>query len=197
MTAPRCGTCRYWAPGAQGNPEFGNCQRIPAADDARPDIGQTLAFSDSTEGIGGAWLQTRAEFGCVLHEPALAAAPASPCRCPHVRPSAAIPEGVRCCALARCCCKPSGDTAGYEGTDLFWALRSGDTAGTAAQTGRAVFTLPTYGMPCCGHRVVEHGSESKATSSSRDCRCCRDGERLADALLLMADAAPGQSERQP
>jgi hypothetical protein len=28
----------------------------------------------------------------------------SSCTCPHPRPSDAIPAGVRCCELARCCC---------------------------------------------------------------------------------------------
>ena len=67
MTA-LCGTCRHWAEGAQGRPGFGNCQRIADADGYAGENGH-LALANNGDGTVSSWLETRAEFGCVLHSP--------------------------------------------------------------------------------------------------------------------------------
>lgn len=70
----RCGTCRFWAKGAQASlfpnadPERGNCERVGEAWD--DPTGTDLAHAAETSGLGSAWLETLADFGCVLHEAA-------------------------------------------------------------------------------------------------------------------------------
>lgn len=62
----RCGTCKHWAEGAQGHPGYGNCQAISDATLIFPDLSH-LALANNGDGTVSSWLETRAEFGCVLH----------------------------------------------------------------------------------------------------------------------------------
>lgn len=59
----RCGTCAHWAEGSQGTPERGTCQVIPSFDGGPV---EALALAAESSGIGTGWVETRAEFGCVL-----------------------------------------------------------------------------------------------------------------------------------
>lgn len=69
----RCGSCRWWAEGAQASlypgadPRFGNCERIADAAGFAGENGH-LALANNGDGTVSSWLETRAEFGCVLHE---------------------------------------------------------------------------------------------------------------------------------
>lgn len=47
--------------------------------------------------------------------------------------------------------------------------------------------LPSYGMPCCGHRISDHSSESTRYGYTSRCACCNQGNRLADAIMLMVE----------
>lgn len=47
--------------------------------------------------------------------------------------------------------------------------------------------LPDYGMPCCGHRVVQHSDEPHGYGDTSRCSCCTSARRLANALMLMAE----------
>lgn len=66
----KCGTCRHWHKGAQhslypsADPERGNCDAIKHESESEP---TALAFAGDTSGLGSAWLETLADFGCVLH----------------------------------------------------------------------------------------------------------------------------------
>lgn len=63
-----CRTCEHWHEGAQASiypgadPTLGNCSKIGDVDER-----DALAVAVGGEGLS-AWLQTRSEFGCVLHE---------------------------------------------------------------------------------------------------------------------------------
>lgn len=59
---------------------------------------------------------------------------------------------------------------------------------TAPQNGAYPMVLPTYGMPCCGHRIVQH--EPDDVTGSAGCRCCETGRVPTSALVLMADEPP-------
>lgn len=62
-----CGTCAHWGEGAQGTPGRGNCQVIEHQDD--PGVTEsTLVYLNETSGIASAWLESLADFGCVLWE---------------------------------------------------------------------------------------------------------------------------------
>lgn len=51
------------------------------------------------------------------------------------------------------------------------------------------FVLPTYGMPCCGHRIAEHTDDQSnwGKGAPPACSCCMGAARLGAALLLMDD----------
>jgi hypothetical protein len=59
-----CGTCKHWSGGAQGDMEYGNCEAAGDSDDYT-DRGPILTTASHG---GGSFLQTRREFGCLLHE---------------------------------------------------------------------------------------------------------------------------------
>lgn len=69
LQAERCASCRFWDPQAwAANPyeNFGEC----AAASKEPGKGADVMITATcaSEGIGGELL-TRADFGCILHEP--------------------------------------------------------------------------------------------------------------------------------
>jgi hypothetical protein len=60
------------------------------------------------------------------------------------------------------------------------------------------FVLPTYGMPCCGHRITQHTDEPSTWGQPPPaCSCCRGAARLGAALLLMAETASDDSAHKP
>lgn len=61
--APRCATCRHWLRPTAGGDGYGMCRQIEQNEErlARPD-------GCTSEDGADAWLNTKAEFGCVMHE---------------------------------------------------------------------------------------------------------------------------------
>ena len=47
------------------------------------------------------------------------------------------------------------------------------------------FPSAEHGLPCCGHRLVQHSSAPNGFGNTDRCQCCRNGQPLADALMLM------------
>jgi len=62
----QCKTCRHWGDQSPGDDEFKCCGKIEENGRFPVRASDCLAY---VYGIKSAWIQTSAEFGCVLHEP--------------------------------------------------------------------------------------------------------------------------------
>ena len=67
-----CATCKHWSQNDHPPAGYGNCEAMPYC----PGSGVLAFITDSEQYF--TWLYTRAEFGCVLHDPVAAAVPYVP-----------------------------------------------------------------------------------------------------------------------